>query len=359
MRALVTGATGFIGPHLVRRLAQRGDEVTCLVRPTSNLAALAPWPVRFVPGDITDLANLETAVAGCDVVFHLAGVTTALRRADMFRVNADGVANVAQACATRLTPPKLILVSSLAASRPARDGRAVCESDDPAPVSTYGRSKRAGELAAEKHAASVPITIIRPPIVFGEGDRALLPLFEGIARWGVHLVPGYFEKRFSLIHADDLANALLLAVERGARLAGEQRPSAQGVYFVAADESPSYAEIGRMVGAALGRRRVMVVRQAHFAVWSIAAATQTLGWLRRRPFAFNWDKAREATAGSWLCSAERFQRDTGFSPAASIADRLQQTAQWYQEQGWLPAGRSELQEVAASARNNPPQAPLR
>ena len=359
MRALVTGATGFIGQHLVRKLAQRGDEVTCLVRPTSNLAALAPYPVRFAPGDVTDPVNLQTAVANCDVVYHLAGVTTALRRAEMFRVNADGVSNVAQACAARLTPPRLILVSSLAASRPAHDGRAVCESDQPAPVSTYGRSKRAGELAAEKHAADVPTTIIRPPIVFGEGDRALLPVFDAIARWGVHLVPGYFEKRFSLIHADDLAQALLLAAERGARLTGPPPPSAQGVYFVAAEDSPSYANIGRMVGAALGRGRILVVRQAHFAVWSIAAATQTLGWLRRRPFAFNWDKAREATAGSWLCSADRFQQDTGFAPAASIADRLRQTAQWYRDEGWLPAGPNERPQVAANAKTPPPQSPHR
>jgi nucleoside-diphosphate-sugar epimerase len=336
MRALVTGATGFIGQHLVRRLVERGDDVACLVRPTSELTPLARWPVRFVPGDVTDHANLETALAGCDVVYHLAGVTTALRRADMFRVNADGVSNVAAACAARMTPPKLILVSSLAASRPAHDGRAVCESDESAPVSIYGRSKRAGELAAAKHAAAVPITIIRPPIVFGEGDRALLPLFNGIARWGVHVVPGFFDKRFSLIHADDLAEALLLAADRGARLAGGLEPGDRGVYFVAAEESLSYAEIGRMAGAALGRRRVLVVRQAHFAVWSLAAATQTLGWLRRRPFSFNWDKAREATAGSWLCSAGLFRHDTGFAPAASIADRLRQTVQWYREQGWLP-----------------------
>jgi len=336
MRALVTGATGFIGWHLVRRLAERGDDVSCLVRPTSQVAALARWPVRFVSGDVTELTNLEAAVAGCDVVYHLAGVTSALRRADMYRVNAEGVANVAKACAGQATPPKLIVVSSLAAARPAPDGLAVRESDEPAPVSVYGRSKRAGELAARQHAANVPITIVRPPIVFGEGDRALLPLFRGIARWGVHVVPGFFDKRYSLVHADDLAQSLLLAGERGARLAADGNTSpGQGVYFVAADETPTYAELGRMVGEALGRRRVLVVRQAHAVVWSVAATTQTLGWLRRRPFAFNWDKAREATAGSWLCSAELIRRETGFAPAASMLERLRQTAEWYRQRNWV------------------------
>jgi nucleoside-diphosphate-sugar epimerase len=300
------------------------------------LDSLAPWPVRFVPGDVADSANLAAAVADCNVVYHLAGVTTALRQAEMFRVNADGVANLARACAARTTPPKLILVSSLAAARPTRDGQAVRESDEPAPVSVYGRSKQAGERAAREYADNVPITIIRPPIVFGEGDRALLPLFRGIARLGVHVVPGLFDKRYSLLHADDLAQALLLSAERGTRLSRDAtRPSDQGVYFVAADETPTYAELGRMVGEAVGRRRVFVVRNAHAVVWSVAATAQTLGWLRRRPFAFNWDKAREATAGSWLCSSQRIRDELGFLPAAAMAERLRQTAQWYRDQNWL------------------------
>jgi nucleoside-diphosphate-sugar epimerase len=316
-------------------LIERGDEVACLVRPTSQLGALTEWSPRFIPGDVTDPANLDAAVAGCDVVYHLAGVTTALRGAEMFRVNADGVANVASACASRAHPPKLILVSSLAASRPARDGQPVRETDEPAPVSTYGRSKRAGELAAMRFADRVPTTIVRPPIVFGEGDRALLPLFHGIARWGVHVVPGFFDKRFSLIHVDDLAEALLAAADRGKCLAGDSKPGDAGVYFVAADDSPTYAEIGRIIATVLGRSRILVVRQAHFAVWSVAAATQTLGWLRRRPFPFNWDKAREATAGSWLCSGELFRHETGFAPETPIVDRMRQTARWYIEKGWL------------------------
>ncbi|HEY5139391.1 MAG TPA: NAD-dependent epimerase/dehydratase family protein, partial [Methylococcales bacterium] len=138
------------------------------------------------------------------IVFHLAGLLKAVRNDDFVRVNAGGVESVAAACDERAEPPVFVVVSSLAAAGPCAVDRPRAESDLPTPVSAYGRSKLAAELAATKYAARVPISIVRPPIVFGDGDRAVLELFRPIARWGIHIVPGLRQRRFSLIHVTDV-----------------------------------------------------------------------------------------------------------------------------------------------------------
>ena len=343
-KVLITGASGFIGSHLAKKLVARGDDVTCLVRKTSVVDRLQSLGVTLVEGDVTDREELPPLIAGHQTVYHLAGCTRTLRRSEFYRVNEQGVRNVALACALQLDPPVLINVSSLAAAGPSVDGRLRIESDPPCPVSDYGRSKRAGECAAEEFADRVPITIVRPPIVLGEADRQGLEMFSMIARFGLHLVQGLGRQRFSVIHADDLAEVLILAAERGTRLRsiridGPNDTAAacptRGTYFAACDEHPTYADLGRMIGTALGRRRVRVVPSPKRAVWVIAAANEVAARIRRRPHFLNFDKAREASAGSWLCSPGAAMNDLGFQVAAPLAARLRQTAQWYQQQHWL------------------------
>jgi dihydroflavonol-4-reductase len=337
-RILVTGASGFIGTHLVNALAARGDEVTCLVRKTSVVDRLRPLGVRLAYGEITDGESLAAAVGGQEIVFQLAGCLRALRVEQLYRVNQQGVARVARACAEQATPPVLVIVSSLAAMGPSRADRPRTASDPPAPVSNYGRSKLAGEQSVRQHAGRVPITIVRPPIVFGEGDPTTREIFAPIARFGVHLVPSYRDQRVSAIHADDLVNLLILAAERGKRLAAgvlDGPATAQGCYFAACEHDPTYAELGRMAGAALGLHRVWVVRTGPLAVWSVAGVYQALSWLSRRPWYFDLDKAREARAGSWTCSTAAAREELGFSVAAPLAERLKQTVDWYRRNGWL------------------------
>jgi nucleoside-diphosphate-sugar epimerase len=336
---LVTGATGFIGTHLTRRLAESGHGVTCLVRPTSNVDRLEPLGVRFAMGDVRDADSLRPAVEKSDIIYHLAGLTTAFRADDMVNVNATGFRNVAQACAARLTPPTLVYVSSLAAAGPAQGGRPRTEHDPPAPVSHYGRAKRAGEVAAHEFADRVAITVVRPPIVFGEWDPSMRELFRSIFRLGVHVAFGVARQRYSLIHASDLAEAIVLCGERGKRLATQCTScpeSARGYYFAAADEQPTFAELGRLIGLSLGRARVWVCgTSGPIMLWSAAAGAEALARLRGAPYIFNFDKAREAQAGSWTCSSEAIRGELGFSPRASLIDRLRQTAEWYRQQNWL------------------------
>jgi nucleoside-diphosphate-sugar epimerase len=340
---LVTGSSGFIGSKLTARLLANGDEVTCLVRDPAKAAALEQMGARLVMGDMRDPQAVRSAVAGHDVVYHLAGVVTAFRERDMTETNVTAFRTLAAACAEHATPPTLVFVSSLAAAGPSSIDRPRIESDPPAPVSVYGRSKRAAELIAEEYAGRMPITIVRPPIVFGEGDQNMRNVFRSIFRLGVHLAFGVAYSRYSLIHVSDLVDALVLSAERGERLLSAESAASlaqdrvagtpSGYYFVAGDEQPTFAELGSLIGVALGRARVRICRSSSTALlWPLAAAAEFGARLRGQPYIFNFDKAREASAGSWTCSSQAIRLQCGFAPRASLADRLRQTANWYMQQ---------------------------
>ncbi len=330
MRALVTGSTGFIGRHLVRVLAEAGHEVVCLVRATSNRAPLEPYASAFAVGDIAQPESLGAA-ADVDAVFHLASLLKMPWKQAFHDVNVGGTENVARACAEASTPPILVVVSSLAAGGPTVGEGARREVDGSAPVSIYGGVKLASEKAALGFAGQVPITVVRPPMVFGEADGSVLKVFRGAAR-GWHVVPGRASNRVSMVHATDLSHALLAAAERGERAAPDG-PEDQGLYYVADPAQPTYADFGRLVARALDRE-TRVVRLPAGIVWCAAAASEAVARIRDAKTVLNLDKYREARAGSWVCDATKAADALGFAPVAPL-DRLRQTAEWYRAEGWM------------------------
>lgn len=337
-KVLVTGASGFVGAHLASALIAQGDEVTCLVRCTSRVDRLSSLGVRLVYGDITDSESVRSAVTGAEIVYHVAGIIRALRAKEFYRVNTSGTWHVAEACARQARPPVLVMVSSLAAAGPALHGVPRVETDRVVPVSDYGRSKRQAELAVQRVAHCVPVTVVRPPIVFGEADPVSFDMFRSVARFGVHLVPGLGRHRFSLIHAEDLTNLLIGAARSGQRLLpadGDPNARVQGFYFAACEVDPTYTDLGRLIGRVLGRRRVAAIHAATPLIWLVAAAGELAGQVLRRPMFMNLDKVHEIAAGSWRCSAEAARRDMGFAVGAPLLDRLHQTAQWYRREKWL------------------------
>jgi len=334
---LLTGASGFVGSNLVEALIARGDHLTCLVRNTSQVDRLQSLGIALAHGDVTDRQSLRGPLAGKTVVYHLAGYTKAHRVKQFYEVNGQGTGNVAQVCAEQPEPPVLVIVSSLAAAGRAPAGRPRTEADPPAPVSHYGRSKRAGELAARRWADRVPITIVRPPIVLGRADHEGLAMFRCVAKFGVHLLPGCFSRKFSVIDAADLAELLILAAGRGTRIAPDEtdKATARGTYFAACQEDPSYAELGQMIAKALGRSRVILLPIPYAGVWAGAAGLELIARVRRQPLWLNLDKAREITAGSWTCSPRAAEEELGFSITTPLIERLRQAAQWYKTHGWL------------------------
>lgn len=334
----VTGASGFIGGHVVRELTSRAAHVKCLVRPTSNVAALTSENVELVQGSIEAPESYRDAIKGCDAVIHLAGLTSAISRNALSRINGDASGALADACRAVPNPPRLVYVSSLAAAGPPPIGNEVRdESHDPAPISDYGRSKRLGETEMQKYAAELPITVVRPGVVYGPGDRNVAAMFRPIRRWRVHVVIGFRTPPLSLIFVEDLVQLILEASARGETLqplpAGEYSP--QGYYFACDDsEHPDYRELGKRIAKAVDRG-VIVWPLWRWVGSTVGFGVQTGFRLCGRSSVVNVDKVREATARSWACSGEKARRQLDFSPPQSLDERLKETGQWFVENGWI------------------------
>jgi nucleoside-diphosphate-sugar epimerase len=191
-------------------------------------------------------------------------------------------------------------------------------------------------LIAAQFAARVPITVVRPPIVFGEGDLQMRDVFRSIFRFGVHVALGVAGSRYSMIHVKDLVEALVLCGQRGTRLANGSSDSPSGYYFTAMDEQPTVAELGSLIAECLGRERVRVLRSSGPSLLVLAAGlAEVMARLRGTPYIFNFDKAREARAGNWTCSPQTIRRELGFAPRLPFVDRLRQTTDWYRQQNLL------------------------
>ena len=337
-RYLITGATGFIGGHVAERLASDGHQLRCLVRETSRLEILKPLGVELVYGSITDRDAVESAVEGMDVVMHLAGMTSAQRYQQMLSVNRDGSWHVAHACAGQARPPVLVVVSSIAAAGPVPRGRVRSELERPSPISNYGISKRAGEVAVERFADQVPTSIVRPGVVFGPRNRDFFPVFQSIANSRIHPILGLAPPRISLIHVEDLVEIMVRVVKQGHRVdpAVGTPGRGEGFYFGVCDEYPDYAQLGKILKHLLREdgRGIPFFLPSPLS-WLVGGLTQLVSALRGISITVNLDKVREAHAPCWACSTRAVREQLDFQPAATLACRLQQTGDWYRQQGWM------------------------
>lgn len=330
MSILITGATGFIGGLLAESLTARGrqraEEIYCLVRRTSALTYLEKLPVTLVSGDLFADAALRPVLPEVTQVIHLAGVTKARTEAEYFRGNGEATRNLLQWCAQHAKKlQRFVYVSSLAAAGPSADGHLLTEEETPRPVSIYGRSKLAGEIACQEFCRKLPITIIRPPAVYGPREKDIYEYFKQV-KMGVRLRLGRRPRQASMIHGQDLVNGILLAAEHPAA-AGE-------TYFMTNPQPYDWHELGAALAAAM-RKRTISLTVPEFMAPVLAALSELGAKISGKPALLNFDKINELRQSYWVCSGEKALRQLGFTPALSIQEGLQQTYQWYKEQGWL------------------------
>jgi nucleoside-diphosphate-sugar epimerase len=275
-----------------------------------------------VIGDLDTPAACARLVESADVVFHVAGLVAARSSAEFFGVNRDGTARLV-AAARAAGVARFVYVSSLAVTGPSARGVPLDETGAPGPVTPYGRSKAAGEDVVR--AGGVPFTIVRPPAVYGPRDRELLRVFR-MARSGWAPLLGDGRQELSLVHAADLAEALVAAAGSAATLGR--------TYHAAHTESLTQRAFVEAIGRAVGRR-VRIVPLPPACVRIALHVSGVAARLAGTATLLSPEKADEFLAPAWTCTSAALARDAGWTATIALDHGLAETAAWYREAGWL------------------------
>ena len=328
MRAIVTGATGFLGSHLVDQLVARGHRVVSIGRPESDRRWLDGRPVEYVPCGVHDEPALTRVCDGADVVFHFAGCNHAPSAHELCRLNVEGTAAVMRAAAAHgPAAPHVILASSIAAVGPCRGDVPLSAETVPRPVSLYGSSKLAAEAVVHSYAGRVPATILRLPSVYGPRDRGLYKLFR-LLRRGVAVTVGAWDRRVSLIYVRDLT-AGALAAARATRF-----PGAAPIYYLTHPEPVSWEGFAHIAGQALGREPILVSVPRVLAD-AFAWCAERWAAVRGRSASLNRGRVGEIAQRRWVCDGSRAVAELGFRPAVSLEEGVRETVEWYRAERWL------------------------
>lgn len=326
MRDLVTGATGFTGRRLARHLAASGRQVRALVRDPARAADLAAAGIELAAGDIRDRAAVERAMAGVEVVYHVAAVyrQAAVPEETYRAVNATAAGTIVEAAAAagvrRVVHCSTVGVHGDVERPPASENAPLRPGD------IYQTTKLEGERLARDtgQRLGVPVTIVRPTGIYGPGDRRLLKLFRGVARGWLPLL-GSGKIYYHLTYIDDLVE--------GFRLCGEHPAAADRTYILAGGEVTTLNELVALIAAAAGTKPPRL----HLPVWPFWAAGALceavcvpLGLeppiYRRRVDFYTKSRAFDIT---------RARQEIGYAPSVSLRDGVARTLEWYRANGWL------------------------
>lgn len=328
LKVLITGATGFVGSHVVDVLLERGHDVFYIARSTSNMRWLEGKKVTRVDGSLFDVNSLKDAVTGMDALIHVAGLTAAKNEAEFRKGNLDATQNLIDAI--RAYNPGLtsfVHTSSLTVCGPAASLEHPITEDktDLRPLTAYARTKRLAEDAV-RSAEDIPWTIVRPPAVYGPRDSAILSFFQAVHK-GLATLIGFGDSRVSLVHARDLARGIVMAMENPVAI--------HQTYFITSDEFYSWPQIVDVTKTAMGKSFVLPLRLPHTLVLGIAGTVGFFGKLSGKPPVLDYEKGLDLIQPYWICSSEKARRDLGYRQEVSLEDGIRETVQWYKEHKWL------------------------
>ncbi len=328
MKILVTGATGFIGSHLVDYLIELGYDVRATIRKTSNLQWLKDKKIELIETNLNSIDDTIEAVSGVDYIYHIAGLVAAKNYNTFLKANRDATATILKAC--EQSNPNLrrfVLVSSQTVAGPSSSlENPQTEDDVPRPITSYGKSKLEGEKITLSYSEKIPITIVRPPAVYGPRDTAIRDIFK-IANKGIAPLIGFEDKFVSLIYVKDLV--------RGIVLAGESNISEGQIYFITSHQFYTWNEIMDTMKTALGRKHLLKLRIPNALVLAIARISDIIGQFSEKPPVFDYEKGIDFIQKYWICSPEKARRDLDFVSEISLEDGLTETAEWYKLMNWI------------------------
>jgi nucleoside-diphosphate-sugar epimerase len=283
-------------------------------------------PLEYVYGDLFDRDALQRAVTGVDYVFHSAGVTKARTAEEYFRGNTEGVKNMLDAVSEHNPGVKrFVQISSQTAAGPSPGITPITEETSPHPITTYGRSKLKAEQACAERQGAIPITIVRPPAVYGPRDKDIYEFFNTMSK-GLQPMVGFKEKFVSLIHVGDLV--------RGVLGAAESEKARGQTYFISSSKVYGWKEVGEVTRSAIGKAAFRI-KIPEAGVFAIAGISEFFGLFSTKPVLINIEKARDMVQDYWTCDSSKAQRDFGYTQEIPLEEGIRNTVEWYRSKGWL------------------------
>ena len=329
MRVLLSGASGFIGGHAARALARRGCTLRLLARPSSDLSRLGGIEFTRARGDLESprsqrQADFEAACEEIDVVIHVAARLRGRGEAGFLRANAEAAGDLA-AAASQAGARHFVLLSSLAALGPSPTGEPEPPGTAPHPISAYGLSKQLGEEAVRAAAGGMPITILRPPLVYGPADTGLLPFFRMAAR-GFIVRLGDGSNKIAAVYGPDLAEALADAAENP--------PEREAIHYPADSSGPHtwndlFASLQRAAG-----RRVRVLPLPGTAFSALAVLSEAVSAVTRREPLLDRSRAAEMRRRAWTADPSSLAA-LGWRGDTDVDEGVAETMAWYRSEGWV------------------------
>lgn len=324
--AVVTGGTGFVGSHLVDLLITKNFEVRCIIRKTSSLKWLEGKNVKIYNSGLFDKAGLAEVLKDADYLFHVAGVVRSKTKEGFFKGNVETTKNLLEVISELNNKIKrVVIVSSLTACGPSKNGKPVTEETVPQPITTYGKSKLAEEKLAQEYMKKIPITICRAPAIYGEREADIYAMFKGVSK-GVMTLVGFNNKKLSLIHGRDFVNGLYLsAISEKAK---------NQIYFISSEEIYDWSQVSDAMEKAVGKKAFRL-KIPHSIIYLVGGISHIANYFSSKPATFNFEKAKDFVQESWTCDTSKAIRDIGYTQQISLEDGMKITADWYKEHKWL------------------------
>jgi UDP-glucose 4-epimerase len=325
-KVLITGASGFVGYHLLVEALQNNLEVYAAVRKNSKVTHLTGLDIQYTYLDYTDVDALSKEIKEKQYhyIIHGAGITRARSAAEYDLVNATYTENLAKAVVqSGVAIKKFVLISSLAAIGPLKTLQGIITEDTPpAPITAYGRSKLLAEQKL-KAIENLNYTILRPTAVYGPRDTGIFIFFKQVSK-RLEAYIGRGEQKLSFIYVVDLAKAGIRALYNGGQTAYNL---SDGNYY-------DKYQLGSLTRNILGVKTLKLHLLVIF-VKLIAAVSEKISSLRNTAPILNLEKLDELTAVNWSCRIELAKRDLGYQPHYLLEDGLRETLKWYRDNNWL------------------------
>jgi nucleoside-diphosphate-sugar epimerase len=328
LKALVTGATGFIGSHIAETLLKSGFDVRILARKSSNTKWLDHDKYEIFHADFDDSSSLRNALIGVDYVYHVAGLNFAKNKDDFKNVNTLGTLKLLETIANNdINLKRFVYVSSQTATGPSPSlENPVNELSPRKPVTTYGLSKKMAEDHIISFGEIIPYTIIKPPAVLGPRDTAIFNLFR-MMYFGFAAHIGLSPKYISMIHVGDLS--------RGVVMASIAEIAVNQTYFMANKEFYNWDYISDVFKVQMNRKFYFKIKVPDPIVMTFGSINGFIGGLFNKQPKFDYDKAIDFTQKFWTCSSDKAFNELGFKAEISFEDGIKDTFEWYKSNKWL------------------------